>query len=88
MWYSSCKNELDYSKPIVAERKTDGSIYLLLPQIDTQVHKSVLVKSYNWFDLIKGVYNSCTCWDNPRKAVDSYSASFLIYNVDIGLNKL
>ena len=88
MWYSLCEDNLDYSKPIVAERITDKVKYILLPQINIQGNRSVATKGFNWFNTETGMYNSCTCWDDPRNAVDSYKDVYLIYNVNIELNKL
>jgi len=87
MWYSVNKSELDYSKPIVAENNR-GDKYLLLPQINTQFERTVIVKGYNWFNIKTGNYNSCSCWASAKKAVDAYIDSYSFYNVDIVLNKL
>ncbi len=88
MWYPYRKKEVDYSMPIMAERKDDVK-YLLIPQINTQANKSVITQGYNWFNVDTGVYNSCTCWDSAEDAVDCYiDLGYLIYNVRVGLNKL
>ena len=63
MWYEvyNAKKELDYSRPIIAERRAAGhdDKYILLPQLDSSSFKVI---GHNWFNLNEGIYNSCICW--------------------------
>ncbi len=79
MWYESDKkDELDYSKPIAAERA--GNIYLLTPQIEKGSYQFV---GYNWLDVRFGVYNSSVCFKTVKEACASYLKNHDVHNVNI-----
>lgn len=66
-WYNN-EPQLDYSKPIMATL-TGGDICILLPQI---AENRYTITGYNWFNIYKGEYNSCSCFYSPQEAVLYY----------------
>ena len=86
MWYSKWvrKNELDYSKPIVAENKEDDIKFILLPL----KNRNYKIIGYDWFNVKTGEYNSDMCIVDAREAVKMYDVSYSVYNVEIQLNKI
>lgn len=84
MWYlrgEEKNEEINYSRPIVAECGKINIKYLLLPQLGN----SYSVKGYNWFNIKTGEYNSCACYKTAKQAVEAYS-DHSVYNVNIVLN--
>ena len=79
MWYSKDaeKPELDFNKPITAER--NGEHYLLLPCPAQRIYA---INGYNWFRLKDGAWNSCSIWKTPELAIKAYSG-YNIRNVTI-----
>jgi hypothetical protein len=67
MWYEDNKDELDYSKPIVAVDDA-GTTYLLLPQIEKGNYKVI---GYNWFNILGGRYDSYSFFLTAEEAVAS-----------------
>lgn len=77
MWYErdAMKTEVDFSKPIVAEKQGYGP-YLLLPNQG----------GYDWFNIKLGSFNSGVHWATPQQAIAAYS-SYDIHNATIKLEK-
>jgi hypothetical protein len=87
MWYLNRKNckELDYSKPIFATSRNNGAVMLLIPQHSPHDYSVI---GYDWFDITDGKYNSCTCFDTAKMAVDCYVGGYEISNGTIKIVKL
>lgn len=83
-WYGR-QNELDYTKPIIAD--TGISKYLLLPQIKKDACVGELNAGFNWFSLDGGFYNSSCFFETAKEAVESYR-SYKIYNAEINIKKI
>lgn len=82
MWYPTKNNEIDYSKPIIAENPS-GQKQLLLPQIE----EGYEVKSFNWLNLKNGTYDSCCHFKTPQEAVEGRKG-YDIYNVELTVTKI
>ena len=79
MWYEDkAKDELDYSKPIIATN--DKYTYLLLP---VYVADSFRLNGFDWFDIRSGKINSCVSWKTPQEAVEAYRNTHEITNAKL-----
>lgn len=66
-WYTKTdKQELDYSKPIMATNSDKSSIYLLLPSTEDC---SYIHRGYDWFNINTGEWNSCVNYKTVQEAL-------------------
>ena len=78
-WYEERTEQLDFTRPIIAEEK-NGDKMLLVPRIEDDY----LIVGYDWLRLKDGRYNSCTHFKTVKEAIKSYTCySYKLYNAEI-----
>ncbi|AUR93317.1 hypothetical protein NVP1187O_004 [Vibrio phage 1.187.O._10N.286.49.F1] len=66
-WYTSTdKQELDYSKLIMATSSDRSSVYLLLPSTKDRSYDH---RGYDWFNINTGEWNSCVNYKTVGEAL-------------------
>ena len=83
MWYEEPRDkgkQIRKDKPIFTIGV--GSTFILLPQIGTAGSYSPC--GYNWFDMARGVYNSCAFYKTVEEAIEAYSEASYSYKISNG----
>ena len=79
MWYEK-GNTLKLDQPIFAYGMGDNATtYLLTAQQEKDTYR---IHSYSWLNIKTGSYNS-NCFRTAQAAIDSYDASYNIYNGEL-----
>lgn len=79
-WYTNTdKQELDFSKPIMATNSDKSNTYLLLPSTEDCSYDH---RGYDWFNINTGTWNSCKNWETVQEALES-GGYFNIRNCEI-----
>lgn len=79
-WYTNTeKKTLDYSKPIIAVSKDTGGKFLLLPTCEDHSYQ---FRSYDWFNIKTGKWDSKVNWKTAEEAVKSYERMCEISNYE------
>lgn len=82
IWYNDNKQPaLDFSRPIKAVKGRD--VYLLMPIRNAKDY----TVTYEWFNPIKGIWNSSVGWKTPNEPVEGYvKLGYKVSNTEITLS--
>lgn len=80
--YKKQETEISYDQPIMAigeDVKGSKVTCILLPVRDANGH----LFGYNWFNLVKGDFNSDIGWSTVDKAIEAYEQYYTIVNAKL-----